>query len=69
MNIQLSIDRILTILSEEYIINLTEIKTYKEYKKYRSYKLIIKEKDTNKKIVNKEFKNSTSLLSYIKEMI
>lgn len=49
MNIKKYINMMLLKLSQEYKINLTEIKTYKEGKKYITIKLIIYKYGKDKK--------------------
>lgn len=69
MNIKKYINMMLLKLSQEYKINLTEIKTYKEGKKYITIKLIIykyNKDNTNKTI---EVKNDKELILKLKEMI
>ena len=69
MNIKKYINMILLKLSQEYKINLTEIKTYKEGKKYTTIKLIIykyNKDNTNKTI---EARNERELILKLKEMM
>lgn len=69
MNIKKYINMILLKLSQEYKINLTEIKTYKEGKKYTTIRLIIYKyyKDKSNKII--KVNSDRELLIELKEMV
>lgn len=69
MNIKKYINMILLKLSQEYKINLTEIKTYKESKKYTTIKLIIYNYGKDKKNKTIEVNSDKELILKLKEMI
>ena len=72
MNVKKYINMMLLKLSQEYKINLTEIKTYKQFKKYNSIRLILykyDEEGNKKKYKNIEVRNERELLIRLKEMI
>lgn len=69
MNIKKYINMMLLKLSQEYKINLTEIKTYKEGKKYTTIKLIIYKYGKDKKNKTIEVRNEKELILKLKEMI
>ena len=69
MNIKKYINMMLIKLSQEYKINLTEIKTYKKGKKYTTIRLIIYKyyKDKSNKVI--EVNSDRELILNLKEMI
>lgn len=69
MNIKKYINMILLKLSQDYKINLTEIKTYKEGKKYTTIKLTIYKYGKDKKNKTIEVRNDKELILKLKEMI
>lgn len=69
MNIKKYINMMLLKLSQDYKINLTEIKTYKEGKKYTTIKLIIYKYGKDKKNKTIEVRNDKELILKLKEMI
>lgn len=66
MNIKKYINIMLLKLSQEYKINLTEVKTYKEGKKYTTIKLTIYKNKKNKTI---EVNSDRELILKLKGMI
>ena len=69
MNIKKYINMMLLKLSQEYKINLTEIKTYKEAKKYTTIKLTIYKYGKDKKNKTIEVNSDKELILKLKEMI
>lgn len=69
MNIKKYINMMLLKLSQDYKINLIEIKTYKEGKKYTTIKLIIYKYGKDKKNKTIEVINDKELILKLKEMI
>ena len=69
MNIKKYINMMLLKLSQDYKINLTEIKTYKEGKKYTAIKLTIYKYGKDKKNKTIEVRNDKELILKLKEMI
>ena len=60
MQISKMIDILLRNIAKKYKATLIEMKTYKDDKVYKSYRVKIGN-------INKEFKNQTDLLLYLKE--
>lgn len=69
MNIKKCINMMLLKLSQDYKINLTEIRTYKEGKKYTTIKLIIYKYNKDKSNKTIEVRNEKELILKLKEMI
>lgn len=69
MNIKKYINMMLLKLSQNYKINLTEIKTYKEGKKYTTIKLIVYNYGKDKKNKTIEVNSDRELILKLKEMI
>lgn len=69
MNIKKYINMILLKLSQNYKINLTEIRTYKEGKKYTTIKLIIYKYGKDKKNKTIEVNSDRELILKLREMI
>lgn len=69
MNIKKYINMMLLKLSQEYKINLTEIKTYKEGKKYTTIKLTAYNYGKDKKNKTIEVNSDRELVLKLKEMI
>ena len=69
MNIKKYINMMLLKLGQEYKVNLTEIKTYKEGKKYTTIKLTVYNYGKDKKNKTIEVKNDKELILKLKEMI